>query len=142
MLGQIKQNAERSDDHDACSEEAQLKTSHAQLEFLGRNAIKPAQTGDETGKTTSGQPRLRGYTRGQSDSEIVRQSRPPIGGKEPGLRQITHQRAKSKGQKGSVNFPAEGAARWLKNQERAKESNDDSFGPFAGRATKKNRKNR
>jgi len=58
------------------------------------------------------------------------------------LRQITHQRAESKGQKGGVNFPAEGAARWLKNQERTKESDDDSFGSFAARATKKNRKNR
>src|SRR5256885_16899267 len=111
MMGKVKQDAERSDNDDASREKTQLKTSYAQLEFLGRNAIKPAQTGDETGKTTSGQPRLPGYTRGQSDSEIVRQSRPPIGGKEPGLREITHQRAKSKGQKGSVNLPADGAAR-------------------------------
>src|SRR5207249_10744088 len=99
-------------------------------------------SGDGCGNATSGQPPLRGYTRGQSDSEIVRQSRPPIGGKEPGLRQITDQGAESKGQKGGVNFPAKGAAWRLKDQERAKGSNNDSFGPFAGRATKKNRKNR
>src|ERR1700730_9669287 len=142
MMSEIKENAERGDGHDAAGEKSQLKTGHAQFQFLGRDAIKPAQTGDDARETTSAWPGLRGYATGQSDSEIVRQCGPPIWSEEPRLRQKAHQRAEGKGKERGINLPAQRAARRLKNQEHAKESDDDSFGPLAGRATEKNRKNR
>src|SRR5437016_14525918 len=73
MIGKVKQNAERGDRDDTGSEKLQLKTGHAQFQFLSRDAVKPAQTGDKTGETTSGQPGRRGYRSEQCDSEIVRE---------------------------------------------------------------------
>ena len=85
-MGNVKQNAECGDRDDTGSEKLQLKTGHAQFQFLSRDAVKPAQTGDKTGETTSGQPGLGGYSSGQGDSEIVRECCPPIWSEEPGLR--------------------------------------------------------
>ena len=95
-MGKVKQNAERGDRNDTGSEKLQLKPGHAQFQFLGRDAVKPAQTGGETGEATSGYPWLWGYNSGQGDPEIVRQCCPPIWSEEPGLRQKTHEGAEGK----------------------------------------------
>ena len=50
----IIQDAKRSDRDDPGGEESQLEARNAQFEFLGRDAVKPAQTGDEDWRSNQG----------------------------------------------------------------------------------------
>jgi len=71
LMREVHQDAKRSDRDNPGGEESQLEARNAQFEFLGWDAVKPAQTGDETGEATKGNPRLRSNGSGQFYPEVV-----------------------------------------------------------------------